>query len=95
MVVTWLLTSKALALPSSHVMNQAIVATAEGHPFGSATPLRDNLTMAACRPDSIQKVVQNLQHPLERISRPQAGKRCLKTNHIRLKANHIRSGRRR
>jgi hypothetical protein len=88
MAITWPLTSKALALPSSHVMNQAIVATAAGHLFGSATPLRDIITMAARRPDSIQKVVQNLQHPLERMSRPQAGNRCLK-------ANHIRSGRRR
>jgi hypothetical protein len=88
MAITWPLTSKALEIPSSHVLNQAIVATAAGHLFGSATPLRDIFTMAARRPDSIQKVVQNLQHPLERMSRPQAGKRCLK-------ANHIRSGRRR
>lgn len=83
MAITWPLTSKALALPSSHVMNQAIVATAAGHLFGSATPLRDIFTMAARRPDSIQQVVQNLQHSLERMSRPQAGKRCLKANHIR------------
>lgn len=88
MAITWPLTNKALVLPSSHVMNQAIVATAEGHPFGSATPLRDNLTMAACRPDSIQKVVQNLQHPLERMSRSQAGKRCLKVNHMRSGRRH-------
>jgi hypothetical protein len=83
MAITWPLTSKALELPSSHVLNQAIVATAAGHLFGSATPLRDIFTMAARRPDSIQKVVQNLRHPLERMSRPQAGKRCIKANHIR------------
>lgn len=72
-------------------MNQAIVATAAGHPFGSAPSSRDILTMAARRPDPIRnwlKVVQNLQNPLERVSRSQAEKRCLK-------ANHIRSGRRR